>query len=171
MNTLDIHVLLHVANYMGMCDIAQLRATCESNRLLFSSSNVIGQALVNQYGVEGGSQIAFANCHEKVVMWICQNFTDQLNWWWISTREELSEAFIRKFHDKVNWVQISQHQNLSEDFIREFKDKVDWWDISESQELSEAFIKEFQNKVRWAHIPRNEVFSEAFREEFGNRLY
>ncbi len=178
MNALDRDVFLHVADYMEMSDVAQLRATCEINRLLFSSFNVFGQALVNEYGANEGVEIAFEHFHEKVVLWICRNFTNQLrcesvygfDWVKISADSNLSEDFIREFQDSVCWGNISGFQKLSETFIREFKDKVDWKEISFFQKLSETFIREFQNKVYWAYIPEGQVFSEAFREEFGNRL-
>ena len=47
-------------------------------------------------------------------------------WGYISSRQKLSESFIREFRDKVNWWNISMYQNLSEEFIYEFRDKVNW---------------------------------------------
>ena len=170
MNTLDPDILLHTAHYMNMSDIAQLRATCKSNRYLFSSYNsVIGQALVNQYGATESVNVAFEHCGEEVASWICQNFMNQfdrqgilifqelsevlitsqhrVNWWHISRYQVLSEAFIRYFQDKVRWMFISQYQNLSEEFTREFKDKVDWMTISQYQQFSKAFKDEFKDKL------------------------
>ena len=170
MNALDIHVLLHVVEYMEMCDVAQLRMTCESNQLLFSSSNVIGQALVNQYGAKEGVKIAFDHCHEKVTWWICRNFTDQLDWSWIFIYHSFSEEFIKEFLDKTNWYSISAWQNLSEEFIREFKDRVDWVWISWCQKLSEDFIKEFKDKVDWKNISVHQKLSEEFIKKFQDRV-
>ncbi len=148
MNVLDPDVLLRVVHYMNMFDIAQLRTTCKSNRYLFSSYNsVIGQALVNQYGASKGVDVAIIHCHQKVVLWICRNFTNQLDWVMISGYPILSEAFIREFKDKVYWVNISGYQKLSEAFIREFQNSVLWLWISGNQELSEAFREEFRNRL------------------------
>ena len=147
MNVLDPEVLLRVVDYVNMSDIAQIRATCASNRYLFCSySGIIGQALVNQYGAEKGVKVAFKHCHEKVILWICRNFTNQVYWWSISTCEKVSEDFIREFQDRVTWTNICVQQKLSEVFIREFKDKVDWWVILRYQKLSKAFVKEFIHK-------------------------
>jgi len=170
MNALDIHVLLHVAEYIDMRDVAELRSTCKSNRLLFSSSNVIGQALVNQYGIDKVVFVAFKHCHEKVVLWICRNFTDQLDWWDISAYQKLSEDFIREFQDKVDWWAISRSQKLSETFIREFQDKMDWERISTFQKLSEEFIREFKDDVDWWHIFHYQKLSKAFRKEFSDKI-
>jgi hypothetical protein len=58
----------------------------------------------------------------------------------------LTEDFIREFSDKVDWDWISYSQNLSENFVREFQDKVNWKDIFKHQNLSESFIREFKDK-------------------------
>jgi len=171
MNVLDIDVLLHVVGYMNMSDITQIRATCKSNRYLFCSYNsVTGQALVNQYGAKESIKVAFKHCHEKVMLWICRNFTDQLNWWEISAEYKLSNAFIREFKDSVHWGLIFAHQKVSEAFIKEFKDVVNWVLISGSQKLSEAFIREFKNKVSWWAISERQELSEDFIREFQDRV-
>ena len=64
-----------------------------------------------------------------------------------SSRENLTEDFIREFADKVNWYYISLYQHLSEDFIREFANRVNWNAVSANQRLSEDFIREFKDKV------------------------
>jgi hypothetical protein len=66
----------------------------------------------------------------------------------------------------VNWNYISSKQELSESFIREFKDRVDWACISSSQALSEDFIIEFQDRVKWGVIAEKQVLSDEFREKF-----
>ena len=171
MNTLDPDVLLRVVDYVNMSDIAQLRATCASNRYLFCSySGIIGQALVNQYGAYEGVEVAFKHCHEKVALWICRNFTSQLNWYEISEFQVLSEDFIREFKDSVGWLDISMHQKLSGAFIKEFQDKVYWNFISQHQKLSETFIREFKDKVGWFDISEHQELSEAFIEEFQDKV-
>jgi hypothetical protein len=81
--------------------------------------------------------------------------SDLINWFEISFRLNLSEAFIREFQDKVHWCNISYFQVLSENFIREFKDKVSWLDICAQQTLSEEFIIEFHDKVNWFNLHAN----------------
>ena len=61
--------------------------------------------------------------------------------------KELGTSY--KLLKEIDWYYISEYQKLSEDFIREFKDKVDWYYISQSQQLSEDFIREFKDKVNW----------------------
>jgi hypothetical protein len=39
----------------------------------------------------------------------------------VSSRQKLSENFIREFQDKVDWNFISKYQTLSENFKEEFK--------------------------------------------------
>ena len=68
---------------------------------------------------------------------------NEIDWYYISATQKLSEEFIREFQDKVYWRLISNNQELSESFIREFKDKVYWSHISCYQKLSDEFCKEF----------------------------
>ena len=91
---------------------------------------------------------------------------EEVDWWYISVFQKLSEDFIREFQDKVWWSWISEYQKLSEDFIREFQDKVDWRMISRYQTLSEEFIREFADKVNWYYISMFEKLSEPFIREF-----
>ena len=163
---MDPDVFLHVADYMEMLDIAQLRATCESNRLLFSSSNVIGQALVNQYGAMKGVMVAINHCHEKVALWICRNFTNQVHWWTISAIPNFPENLAREFQNELKLWYIHHHNILSEDLIRYCKDNVIWTELCSSQRLSEDFIREFQNKVDWKEISARYKYSEKFIREF-----
>ena len=79
-------------------------------------------------------------------------FNNNINWYYISENQELSENFMRIFSDKLNWQNIAKFQILSEEFIREFQDKLDWYNISKYQELSENFIRELCDKVDWFYI-------------------
>jgi hypothetical protein len=95
---------------------------------------------------------------------------EEVNWYYISKYQKLSEDFIREFKDEVNWVCISIYQKLSKDFIREFKNKVYWNWISGYQKLSENFIREFQNKVYWGCISAYQELSEDFIKEFQDKV-
>ena len=76
-----------------------------------------------------------------------------INWYYISSRQKLSEEFIREFVDKVNWFYISESQKLSNKFIKKFKDKVNWNYISREQKLSHNLIKDFFDKIYYRYIP------------------
>ena len=60
--------------------------------------------------------------------------------------QKILYEFIQTNND-VNWYYISAHQKLSENFIREFQNKVNWDNISYNQKLSENFKKEFKYKL------------------------
>src|SRR5574344_1767555 len=95
---------------------------------------------------------------------------EEVNWYYISKYQKLSEDFIREFQDKVYWNRISIYQKLSEDFIREFQNKVDWISISIYQKLSEDFIREFQNEIDWDYISLYQKLSEDFIREFNLKI-
>jgi hypothetical protein len=92
------------------------------------------------------------------------------DWDIISTRNRLSEEFIREFRNSINWSQISFHQVISEDFICEFQDEVDWMEISFSQVLSEDFIKKFSGKVNWTEISSHQIMSSDFIFKNSNKI-
>jgi len=103
-----------------------------------------------------------------------QEFSDEVNWYYISRNQKLSEEFIREFirefADKVCWCYISRYQKLSEEFIREFFNKVCWCCISTYQKLSEGLIREFANKVDWNCISIYQKLSEGFIREFSDKV-
>jgi hypothetical protein len=102
-----------------------------------------------------------------------------LNFYYISRNQSLSENFIREIfclndsltEDHMIWDNISQHQDLSENFIREFQNKLDWVKISSCQNLSEDFIREFQDKLDWFYISSCQTLSEDFIREFKDKVY
>ena len=70
----------------------------------------------------------------------------------VSSRQKLSENFIREFQDKIDWYKISIHQKLSENFIPEFQDKINWSRLSMKRKFSEEFIEEFETKIDWYYF-------------------
>ena len=70
--------------------------------------------------------------------------------------EEIKD--IEKFFDEnmdnfeVDWYYISRYQTLSEEFIEKHCDEVNWWYILEYQKLSESFIEKHSDKVNWEYI-------------------
>src|SRR5574344_1805717 len=70
--------------------------------------------------------------------------------------EEIKD--IEKFFDEnvdnfeVDWYYISRFQKLSEELIEKYADKVYWYFISKCQKLSESFIEKYSDKVNWGCI-------------------
>lgn len=100
------------------------------------------------------------------------NYTSwcEINWYWISKIQNLSENFIREFQHNLDWPLISSFHKLSENFIREFQDKVVWKNISSEQKLSENFIREFNNEVNWNYISIYQKLSEKLIREFQDKV-
>ncbi len=100
------------------------------------------------------------------------NYTSwcEINWYWISKIQNLSENFIREFQHNLDWSLISSFHKLSENFIREFQDKVVWKNISSEQKLSENFIREFNNEVNWNYISIYQKLSEKLIREFQDKV-
>jgi hypothetical protein len=90
---------------------------------------------------------------------------DLVGGWYISIYQKLSESFIEEHKDLVKWDLISQYQKLSESFIHKHKDLVDWYCISQCQRLSEAFIDEYKDLVKWDLISIYQKLSESFVHE------
>jgi hypothetical protein len=95
--------------------------------------------------------------------YISNNQLTEVDWYYISKCQNLSETFIHKHKDLVDWDYISKYQNLSESFIEEHKDLVYWICISKYQKLSESFIEEHKDLVSWKYISQHQKLSESFR--------
>ena len=56
-------------------------------------------------------------------------FSEKLNWRWISEYQYINENTIKKCCDKIYWDYLCCNSKikLNENIIRIFKDKVDWW--------------------------------------------
>ena len=66
-----------------------------------------------------------------------EEFSNKVNWYWISMSKKLSEDFIREFQDKVYWYYIFNYQDLSKEFIEEFKSfKKEWIKTSSSPDFT-----------------------------------
>jgi len=86
----------------------------------------------------------------------------EVDWYWISRYQKLSEPFIDAHKSEVNWYWISRCQKLSESFIDAHKLEVDWYWISCYQKLSEPFIDAHKLEVDWYWISRCQKLSEPF---------
>ena len=98
------------------------------------------------------------------------NSVNDIDWYSISTRQKLSEDFIREFQNEVYWENISIYQNISENFIQEFQNVVRLGKICIFQKLSENFIREFRNDVNWDWISKYQKLSENFIREFKDKV-
>jgi hypothetical protein len=65
-----------------------------------------------------------------------------IDWYYISNSQKLSEEFMTKFQDKVNWYYISQYQKLSEEFIKTHNLTIseDSW-LYKSIEFKKEYLK------------------------------
>ena len=70
------------------------------------------QDLIKEIGKHYKVNIKFAQ-NGKLGKKSRQNFENEVNWYWISINQKLSEDFIREFQDKVDWDDISKYQKLS----------------------------------------------------------
>ena len=77
---------------------------------------------------------------EDLPLWFIEKYKDKVNWYYISSRQELPEEFIERHQDRVYWYLISKYQKLSESFIEKFRDKVNWYSIAACQGLSPEFV-------------------------------
>ena len=99
-----------------------------------------------------------------------EKYINKVNWGCISQYQTLSEEFIEKHIDKVDWDWISIYQTLSESFIEKHSDKIHWGCISQYQTLSEEFIGKHKDKVNWVNISQYQKLSESFIEKYKNKL-
>jgi hypothetical protein len=95
---------------------------------------------------------------------------NELDWYYISKYQSLSESFIKKYSYKFLWGDISAYQILSEKFIEKYSDKVNWTYISRYQELSETFVEKYLDKVNWIHISYSQKLSEPFIKKYFNKI-
>jgi hypothetical protein len=80
----------------------------------------------------------------------------------ISSRQELSEAFIRDYWDYLDGNYICFGQQLSENFMREKADKLNWLYISQYQKMSPEFIDEMRDRIFWGPLSINDKVEKIF---------
>jgi hypothetical protein len=75
---------------------------------------------------------------------------DDIDWHQLSASLfRFSDNFIREFSDKLDWYYLSRYHKLSENIIREFKDKVVWEQIPMKcgESTSDDFIWEMKDEI------------------------
>ena len=113
----------------------------------------------------------YISIHQKLSEDFIREFKDEVDWDFISKYQKLSEEFIERNKDLVDWYYISLYQNLSKEFIERNKDLVNWNLISMSQKLSEEFIQRNKDLVDWDCISRYQKLSEEFIERNKDLVY
>ena len=92
---------------------------------------------------------------------------NRVDWDYISYYE-LSGEFLREFKNELDWYYISRNNPLSEDIIREFQDYVDWYYISKYQILSREFCEEFKDKLHKDVLYIQQFDNLPYRPDYTN---
>lgn len=84
---------------------------------------------------------------------------DRLN---LSNYIKLTNEDIRKLSNNINWDYISIRDDLSMEFIREFKDNLNWSYICVNIEMSEDNMEEFSEYLDWKMVTICQIYSDEF---------
>jgi hypothetical protein len=96
---------------------------------------------------------------------IIRDHANEVNWWWIACKQELSPEFMDQMSDKFTfdiWLNICKNQILPTWFIKKYKAYVSWDSICQDQYLTEEDIEKFSDKVYWNYISQYQKLSEKF---------
>ena len=86
---------------------------------------------------------------------------------------KLSESFMLEFSDKLNWNYLSFYQNLSESFVEKHIDKVNFENYIIKHIVSENFIEKHINMLTdacWNIISKFYPLSQSFKEKYADKL-
>jgi hypothetical protein len=98
--------------------------------------------VISKYGKSVTNKIKIVEEIKDIEKFFEENIDNfEVDWFYISKHQTLSEEFIEKHYDKVDWCFISIYQKLSEKFIEKYSNRVVWYFISKYQKLSESFIE------------------------------
>jgi hypothetical protein len=100
-----------------------------------------------------------------------KEYSNILDWYFISESLVLNEEFIRENQNYVIWFLISECQKLSIEFIREFNNKVEWDNIIWKQKLNEDIIEEFQDNIDFKYLSEFQKLSEEFLDRHEDYVY
>src|SRR3712207_7455597 len=77
-----------------------------------------------------------------------EKYKNKMDWFWISTKQKISESFIEKYKDKLDWDCIFMYQKLSKPFIKKYKNLTDIQSICKFQRTSrsEEHTSELQSR-------------------------
>ena len=72
-----------------------------------------------------------------------------LNWGYISQRDNLTINFIKQFEDYISFDKLSENPHLTIKHIRAFKNNLNWNILSKHYKFKLKYLLEFQHKVNW----------------------
>ena len=81
-----------------------------------------------------------------------RRFQHELNWFWLSSNETLSEDIIKMFPDKINWIKFHLRKNISLEIIEYFEERISWVALSKNNFLGLDIIRKYQDKLDWLTI-------------------
>ncbi len=102
--------------------------------------------------------------YKDMIKWYNINFTnveryeqysDYVDWKFISYNFELTEDFIRRNHDKLDWEHLSMHQTLSKTLINDFNDKVNHDSIEYNKRRMSLRIAPLHQTLNMMPLKRN----------------
>ena len=83
---------------------------------------------------------------------------------------ELSEDFMREYSNKLNWMYISMNQKLSIQFLKDYQDKIDWYYFAGyNKNITVEILKEFSHKINRIKVINNSHNSAVYSYLMDNR--
>ncbi|CAG7581404.1 MAG: gp563 [uncultured marine phage] len=145
--------------------------------------------LLNMMNIDNGTKIYGYKLPESFM----EKHKEDLNWAYISQKQDLNRDFIMRNKDLldfdqlnlknymtledadirslswptniINWNYISMRDDLSIEFVREFKDMVNWKFVSINISFTEEEMEEFSEFIDWKMATICQVYSEDFSEK------
>ena len=100
-------------------------------------------------------------------------FAEKLNldWFWISANQDLSNEFITKFSHKIDWKALSRYKKFTNQDIDKFKDKIDWKElVANNKNLKEDNIKfiinNFTDEIDWESLVKRYKYNTSLYNTF-----
>lgn len=75
-----------------------------------------------------------------------------LNWDYISEKDNLKNKFIHFFKVHINFSKLSINKNLTIEHIKQFKHSLDWISLSKTFDFSLHELQLFEKFIRWEYI-------------------
>lgn len=101
------------------------------------------------------------NLSEDTLRKICHRFTEN-DWRNISSKQKLSEKFMRDFFDKFHKNTLCMKQEFSIKFLKDYSEKINWYYIGHNKHTTEAIIYKFIDNARWDAISASQPLSLNF---------
>lgn len=91
-----------------------------------------------------------------------RKYKDELNWTYITCKQELSVEFIEEHSDYVDWNVLNYGRFFEEGFIMKYEDKINWFNLAFEQPLSLDFIEKHSDKVNWKAVSGHQALNIDF---------